>query len=150
MTVIAKSAKRHPAAKKCCGWEEPAICGSINKMLQKQISIYKFLQIQGVSKKGKSCFLLISWWKIAQVIFQMISVKSSLSWLLTIVQDCLNQIKTSINGDWESIWFFLSNNKNFQGTLNTRVSTLLPLKLFRSFDHCYWHQRNTSDLGQRQ
>ena len=26
MTAMAKSAKRHPAAKKCCGWEEPAIC----------------------------------------------------------------------------------------------------------------------------
>ena len=26
MTAIAKSAKRHPAAKKFCGWEEPAIC----------------------------------------------------------------------------------------------------------------------------
>ena len=26
MTAIAKSAKRHPAAKKCCGWEETAIC----------------------------------------------------------------------------------------------------------------------------
>ena len=26
MTAIAKSAKRHPAAKKCCGWEEPTIC----------------------------------------------------------------------------------------------------------------------------
>ena len=26
MTVITKSAKRHPAAKKCCGWEKPAIC----------------------------------------------------------------------------------------------------------------------------
>ena len=25
MTVIAKSANRHLAAKKCCGWEEPAI-----------------------------------------------------------------------------------------------------------------------------
>ena len=25
MTAIAKSAKRHPAAKKFCGWEEPAI-----------------------------------------------------------------------------------------------------------------------------
>ena len=25
MTAIAKSSKRHPAAKKCCGWEEPAI-----------------------------------------------------------------------------------------------------------------------------
>ena len=25
MTAIAKSAKTHPAAKKCCGWEEPAI-----------------------------------------------------------------------------------------------------------------------------
>ena len=25
MTVIVKSAKTHPAAKKCCGWEEPAI-----------------------------------------------------------------------------------------------------------------------------
>ena len=24
MTAIAKSAKTHPAAKKCCGWEEPA------------------------------------------------------------------------------------------------------------------------------
>ena len=24
MTAIAKSAKRHPAAKKSCGWEEPA------------------------------------------------------------------------------------------------------------------------------
>ena len=30
MTVIAKSAKRHPAAKKCCGWEEPAICDQSN------------------------------------------------------------------------------------------------------------------------
>ena len=29
MTAIAKSAKRHPAAKKCCGWEEPAICNSL-------------------------------------------------------------------------------------------------------------------------
>ena len=26
MTAIAKSAKTHPAAKKCCGWEEPATC----------------------------------------------------------------------------------------------------------------------------
>ena len=26
MTAIAKSAKTDPAAKKCCGWEEPAIC----------------------------------------------------------------------------------------------------------------------------
>ena len=26
MTAIAKSAKRHPAAKKCCGWKEPAMC----------------------------------------------------------------------------------------------------------------------------
>ena len=26
MTAIAKSAKPHPPAKKCCGWEEPAIC----------------------------------------------------------------------------------------------------------------------------
>ena len=25
MTAIAKLAKIHPAAKKCCGWEEPAI-----------------------------------------------------------------------------------------------------------------------------
>ena len=25
MTAIAKSAKRHPAAKKFCGWEEPAV-----------------------------------------------------------------------------------------------------------------------------
>ena len=27
MTAIAKSAKIHPAAKKCCGWEKPAIYG---------------------------------------------------------------------------------------------------------------------------
>ena len=26
MRAITKSAKIHPAAKKCCGWEEPAIC----------------------------------------------------------------------------------------------------------------------------
>ena len=26
MRAIAKSAKIHPTAKKCCGWEEPAIC----------------------------------------------------------------------------------------------------------------------------
>ena len=26
MRAITKSTKRHPAAKKCCGWEEPAIC----------------------------------------------------------------------------------------------------------------------------
>ena len=25
MAVIAKSAKTHDSAKKCCGWEEPAI-----------------------------------------------------------------------------------------------------------------------------
>ena len=25
ISAIAKSAKTHPAAKKCCGWEEPAI-----------------------------------------------------------------------------------------------------------------------------
>jgi len=25
ITTIAKSAKTHPAAKKCCGWEEPVI-----------------------------------------------------------------------------------------------------------------------------
>ena len=25
MRAITKSAKIHPAAKKCCGWEEPAI-----------------------------------------------------------------------------------------------------------------------------
>ena len=31
MTAIAKSAKRHPAAKKCCGWEEPAICTLASK-----------------------------------------------------------------------------------------------------------------------
>ena len=24
---MAKSAKRQPVAKKCCGWEEPVICG---------------------------------------------------------------------------------------------------------------------------
>ena len=28
MTAIAKSAKRHHAAKKCCDWEEPAIYGA--------------------------------------------------------------------------------------------------------------------------
>ena len=28
MKAIAKSAKIHPAAKKCCGWEKPAICSS--------------------------------------------------------------------------------------------------------------------------
>ena len=29
MTVIAKSAKTHPAAKNSCGWEEPAICHDV-------------------------------------------------------------------------------------------------------------------------
>ena len=29
MTAIAKSVKRHPAAKKICGWEEPAICSNV-------------------------------------------------------------------------------------------------------------------------
>ena len=29
MRAITKSAKRHPAAKKCCGWEEPAICQNV-------------------------------------------------------------------------------------------------------------------------
>ena len=35
MRAISKSAKLHPAAKKCCGWEEPAIyvhgdhCGQV-------------------------------------------------------------------------------------------------------------------------
>ena len=29
MTAIAKSAKRHPAANKFFGWEEPAICDYI-------------------------------------------------------------------------------------------------------------------------
>ena len=32
MTAIAKSAKTHPAAKKCCGWEEHAIYAFINIM----------------------------------------------------------------------------------------------------------------------
>ena len=27
MRAIPKTAKIHPAAKKCCGWEKPAICG---------------------------------------------------------------------------------------------------------------------------
>ena len=26
MRAIPKTAKIHPAAKKCCGWEKPAIC----------------------------------------------------------------------------------------------------------------------------
>ena len=26
MRVIPKTAKIHPAAKKCCGWKKPAIC----------------------------------------------------------------------------------------------------------------------------
>ena len=30
MTAIAKSAKTHPAAKKFCGWEEPALCQDIS------------------------------------------------------------------------------------------------------------------------
>ena len=30
MRAIAKSAKIHPAAKKCCGWEEPAIYSPIH------------------------------------------------------------------------------------------------------------------------
>ena len=30
MKAIAKSAKTHPAAKKCCGWQEPAICPGNN------------------------------------------------------------------------------------------------------------------------
>ena len=45
MRAIAKSAKRHPAAKKCCGWEEPAICDQSNsankeenKVAQNQIN----------------------------------------------------------------------------------------------------------------
>ena len=29
MTVIAKSAKTHPAAKNSCGWEELAICHDV-------------------------------------------------------------------------------------------------------------------------
>ena len=29
ITVIAKSAKTHPAAEKCCGWEEHAICATV-------------------------------------------------------------------------------------------------------------------------
>ena len=28
-TGAQKLAKRHPAAKKCCGWEKPAICGTL-------------------------------------------------------------------------------------------------------------------------
>ena len=33
MTAIAKSAKTHPAAKKCCGWEEPAIYEKISHII---------------------------------------------------------------------------------------------------------------------
>ena len=33
MRAIAKSAKIHPAAKKYCGWEEPAIYDLLNKWL---------------------------------------------------------------------------------------------------------------------
>ena len=77
-----------------------------------------------LKKKGKSSFLLISWWNIAQIRFYWISVKSSLPWLLKIVQDCSNWIKsakdfskTSIDKDWESIWFWKhSNNYNIKHT----------------------------------
>ena len=31
--TFAKSAKTHPAAKKICDWEEPAICGSVKLLL---------------------------------------------------------------------------------------------------------------------
>ena len=30
MTAIAKSAKTHPAAKKCFGWEEPAMSREVD------------------------------------------------------------------------------------------------------------------------
>ena len=40
MTAIAKSAKRHLAAKKCCGWEEPVICP------YESMQVYKYASIQ--------------------------------------------------------------------------------------------------------
>ena len=43
MTAIAKSAKTHPAAKKFCGWEEPAIyvslCVNLSRMFWHNIAL---------------------------------------------------------------------------------------------------------------
>ena len=41
MRAISKSAKIHPAAKKCCGWEEPAIYAQppiMNKVKQRYLT----------------------------------------------------------------------------------------------------------------
>ena len=48
MKAIAKSAKIHPAAKKCCGWQEPAIYAQAAH------------HIQSVQKKRRIRFCLIS------------------------------------------------------------------------------------------
>ena len=42
MTAIAKSAKTHPVAKKCCGWEEPAIyweVGTPHNIYRKNLAV---------------------------------------------------------------------------------------------------------------
>ena len=43
MTAIAKSTKTHTAAKKCCGWEEPAICVMTYDLMVYDVMIYDIM-----------------------------------------------------------------------------------------------------------
>ena len=67
-------------------------------------TIYIGKQLQGVSKKK----VKVVSWNIAWISFYWISVKSSLSWLLKIVQDCSNWIKSALDFSDTSI-----NVRNF-------------------------------------
>ena len=46
MTAIEKSPKRHTAAKKCCGWEEPAIWGQkgLHRIMEGEMDPEKTMQ----------------------------------------------------------------------------------------------------------
>ena len=69
MTAIAKSAKRHPAAKKCCGWEEPAIYRlkqrhtgtdtQVHTQTKTHQDMLRHTKTQ--TKTYKHCLLVINW-----------------------------------------------------------------------------------------
>ena len=50
MTAIAKSAKRHPAAKKCYGWEKPAICSSYEHLSSYEVHMNILVHMAGFSQ----------------------------------------------------------------------------------------------------
>ena len=108
MTAIAKSAKTHPAARKCCGWEEPAICpfhhyiGTFWYLVSKQfhdhpvvIHLERLLRCKSVKiwkknwkfkySKSQNCFANISVKKARMFMKFYMVVKYS-------CQDCVSEL----------------------------------------------------------